>query len=60
MAVCFLLHFLASYLEWVLPTAVLFGARTFLVGLSRRDRLADPVGLNTNGKAMTLLGDGLR
>jgi len=54
------LHFLASYLEWVLPTAVLFGARTFLVGLSRRDRLADPVGVNTNGKAMTLLGDGLR
>jgi len=29
-AVCFLLHFLAGYPEWVLPTIMLFGARTFL------------------------------
>ncbi len=29
-AVCFLLHFLAGYPEWVLPTTMLSGARTFL------------------------------
>ena len=29
-AVCFLLHFLAGYPEWALPTVMLFGARTFL------------------------------
>ena len=29
-AVYFLLHFLAGYPEWVLPTTMLFGARTFL------------------------------
>ena len=39
------MHFLASCLEWVLPTASLFGARTFLVGLHRRDRLVDPTRL---------------
>ena len=43
-AVCFLLHFLADCSGWVLPTALLYGARTFL-GASRRrqrDRLVDP------------------
>ena len=35
-AVCFLLHFLASCLEWELPTASLFGARTFLVSFLPR------------------------
>ncbi|MEY4436985.1 MAG: hypothetical protein RL085_996 [Actinomycetota bacterium] len=29
-AVCFLLHFLAGYPGWLLTTAVLCGARTFL------------------------------
>jgi len=50
-AVCFLLHFLADYSGWVLPTALLYGARTFLGGAVprllgariRRDRLADPL-----------------
>ena len=30
MAVCFLLHCLADCSGWVLPTALLYGARTFL------------------------------
>ena len=30
-AVYFLLHFLSGYPGWVLPTILLFGARTFLV-----------------------------
>ena len=42
MAVYSLLHFLAVYTEWVLPTTLLFGARTFLVSFRYRDRLADP------------------
>jgi hypothetical protein len=33
MAVCFLLHFLAGCPGWVLPTALLYGARTFLGAL---------------------------
>ena len=42
MAVYSLLHFLAVYTEWVLPTTLLYGARTFLVSFRYRDRLADP------------------
>jgi len=32
-AVCSLLHFLAHFCGWVLPTALLCGARTFLGGV---------------------------
>lgn len=42
MAVYSLLHFLAVCTEWVLPTTLLYGARTFLVSFHYRDRLADP------------------
>ena len=42
-AVYSLLHFLAGYPEWALPTALLCGARTFLVSLSCRDHVVDPV-----------------
>ena len=47
-AVYFLLHFLAGCPGWVLPTALLYGARTFLGTVTtrklrpQRDRLADP------------------
>ena len=45
-AVYFLLHCLAGCPGWVLPTALLCGARTFLGAMPlrapRRDRLADP------------------
>ena len=43
-AVCFLLHFPAGCPGWVLPTALLCGARTFLGGASeetQRDRPAN-------------------
>lgn len=48
-AVCFLLHFLAGCPGWVLPTALLCGARTFLGGpLTRTDATVLPThsGLN--------------
>jgi len=42
-AVCFLLHFLAGCPGWVLPTALLCGARTFLGGpLTRTDATVLP------------------
>ena len=43
MAVCSLLHFLADHSGWVLPTALLCGARTFLgAHLAARDATVWP------------------
>ena len=45
MAVCSLWHCLADHSGWVLPTALPYGARTFLgaaANRERRDRPADP------------------
>jgi hypothetical protein len=61
-AVYSLLHFLAVYTEWVLPTTLLFGARTFLVNDKRyRDRLADPSSIRViemAGEGKPPIGDG--
>jgi len=51
-AVCFLLHFLAGCPGWVLPTALLCGARTFLGGpLSRTDATVLPTHSALNDSA---------